>query len=62
MQKTVTIPLDEYNKLKHTAEILEDIIEEECLTEEELEKIKSAEQSPKLSKDEFYSKHPELKD
>ena len=62
MQKTVTIPLDEYKKLKHTAELLEDIIEEEHLTEEELDKIKHAEGSGKISKEDFYSRHPTLKE
>ncbi len=61
MQKTVTIPLKEYKKLKHTAEILEDIVEEEQLTEQDLDKIKRAEKSVKMSKEDFYSRHPELR-
>ena len=62
MQKTVTIPMEEYEDLKHKADILEDIVEEEKLTAEDLGEIKRAEKSKRISEAEFYSRHPELRD
>ncbi len=62
MQETITVPLEVYEELKHKAEILEGIMEEEKITLRELEKIKEAEKSRKFSKEEFYSRHTELKD
>ncbi len=61
MQETVTIPLKEYNELKHKAGVLDEIVEEEGLTIVELEKIKMAERSKKMTEEEFYLKHPELR-
>ena len=62
MQETITVPLEEYEELKHKAEILQEIMEEEKLTIQDLEKIKQAEKSRRISKTDFYSRHPELRD
>ena len=61
MQKTITIPLEDYEDLKHKAELLEEIVGEEELTVTELEKIKRAEKTKKISEADFYSKHRELR-
>jgi len=61
MQETVTIPLKEYEELKHKAGVLDEIVEEESLTIIEIEKIKLAERSKKLTEEEFYLKHSNLR-
>ncbi|MBI4175991.1 MAG: hypothetical protein HY518_02205 [Candidatus Aenigmarchaeota archaeon] len=61
MQESVTIPLTEYRELKHKVDMLKEILEEEKLTMEELEDIKRAEKTKRVTKEEFYSRHPELK-
>ena len=61
MEKTVTISMGEYEEIKHKAELLEEIMEEDNLPIEELEKIRKAEISGHMTEQEFYSRHPELK-
>lgn len=61
MAETVTLTMDEYQELKHKAALLEEILEEESLTQAELEKLERAEKSGKMSEAEFFAKHPELR-
>jgi len=57
---TITIPKEEYEKLKSKAELFEHYVETEVLNREELKQIKEALKGPFLTKTEFLKKHPEL--
>ena len=60
MAETVTLSSEEYRELKHKAELLDEILEEESLTEAELARLKRAEKSDRMSEAAFFAKHPEL--
>jgi len=60
MSGSIAIPKDEYDLLKHKAELFDHFIETEELSEAELDKIKKAMKGPFLTKSTFLKKHPEL--
>ncbi len=60
MAKTVTLQKEEYETLKHKAELLDNIIETEGLTEEEIMQLEEARLGKSFTEGEFLKKHPEL--
>ncbi len=62
MTETVTLPKKEYESLKHKAELLDNIIETEELTVDEIKNLEEARLGKSLTEEEFLKKHPELKE
>lgn len=56
----IMIPKEEYDLLKHKADLFDHFVETEDLTEEEIAKINKAMLGPFLTKSEFLKKHPHL--
>lgn len=62
MAETITLPKKEYETLKHKAELLDNIIETEGLTNEEIMQLEEARLGKSLTEGEFLKKHPELEE
>ena len=60
MAETITIEKKEYEKLKEKARLLENIVDEEGLTESELKKIRESEKSKTLPENEAKKKYHEF--
>lgn len=60
MSESIAVPKDEYDLLKHKADLFDHFIETEELSKEDLEKIKKAMRGPFLSKGDFLKKHSDL--
>jgi hypothetical protein len=60
MNGSIAIPKDEYDLLKHKADLFDRFIETEELSKEELDKIKKAMKGPFLTKSAFLKKHSDL--
>jgi hypothetical protein len=57
---SVIIPKEEYDLLRNKASLFDQYIENEELTEEELETVRKALKGPFLTRIEFLRRHPEL--
>jgi hypothetical protein len=57
---TISIPKDEYEALKAKADIFDQFIESEELTDDEIDRINKAIKGPFLSKSEFQRRHRHL--
>lgn len=60
MSTTISIPQEEYNYLKKCENIINEINEDESLSEDEIRLINDAKKSKMLTKEEFLEKYKEL--